>query len=110
MDPIQPLTIQPADISVTAPIGQALDRVKRVLFRPFDLGKWFVIGFAAWLAYLGEQGFSGGGHFGGPPGGGSGNGSFRRGLEDAWDYMMSNLSWIVPLVVVVVVVVLILWV
>jgi molecular chaperone DnaJ len=28
--------------------------VKRVLFQPFDLGKWFVIGFAAWLAHLGD--------------------------------------------------------
>jgi len=26
-----------------------MDRVKRLLFQPFDLGKWFMIGFGAWL-------------------------------------------------------------
>jgi hypothetical protein len=33
-----------------------LERVKRVLFQPFDLGKWFIIGFCAWLAFLGDGG------------------------------------------------------
>ena len=55
------MTIYPTEISVTAPVGQALDRVKRMLFQPFDLGKWFVIGFCAWLAGLGESGGGGGG-------------------------------------------------
>ena len=36
-------------ISVALPISPAMDRVKRVLFQPFDLGKWFMIGFGAWL-------------------------------------------------------------
>ena len=42
-------------ISVTTPISHAIDRVKQVLFNPFDLGKWFTIGFCAWLAGLGES-------------------------------------------------------
>lgn len=29
-----------------------------ILFSPFDLGKWFVLGFSAWLAVLGEGGGS----------------------------------------------------
>lgn len=33
-------------------IGPALERTKQTLFRPFDLGKWFVIGFGCWLAQL----------------------------------------------------------
>jgi hypothetical protein len=33
--------------------------MKKILFQPFDLKKWFVIGFAAWLASLG----AGGGNF-----------------------------------------------
>ena len=111
MNPIQPLTTQPADISVTAPISQALDRVKRVLFRPFDLGRWFVIGFGAWLAHLGEQGWIGGGNFGGGShGGGSGGGSLQREFEHAKDYVMSNLWWIIPVALAVVTLVLILWV
>lgn len=53
-------------ISVTDPIGQAINRAKFITFQPFDLGKWFVLGFVAWLATLGEGGCDGGG------GGGSG--------------------------------------
>ncbi|MHC5059528.1 MAG: DUF7544 domain-containing protein [Planctomycetota bacterium] len=41
-----------ATVSVIDPIGKAIDRVKDVLFNPFDLGKWFVIGFCAWLITL----------------------------------------------------------
>ena len=35
--------------------------MKKILFQPFDLKKWLVIGFAAWLANLGAGG--GGGNF-----------------------------------------------
>lgn len=44
--------------SIGQAIGDAYDWTKHVLFRPFDLGKWFVIGFSAWLAGLGERGGS----------------------------------------------------
>ena len=54
-------------ISVTDPIGRAINRAKYITFQPFDIGKWFVLGFIAWLAALGEGGgFGGGGNF---PGG-----------------------------------------
>ena len=43
---------RPSKVSVIDPISQAIDWVKIMLFKPFDLGKWFVIGFCAWLAYL----------------------------------------------------------
>ena len=42
--------------SVTIPLEQAFNRAKQITFRPFDLSKWFVLGFAAWLATLGEGG------------------------------------------------------
>jgi len=41
-------------ISVIDPINPAFERVKLLLFSPFDLGKWFVVGFCAWLAYMGK--------------------------------------------------------
>jgi hypothetical protein len=47
-------------ISVVDPIGPAIDRVKAMLFAPFDLVRWLVIGFCAWLANLGSGGFHGG--------------------------------------------------
>ncbi len=55
-------------VSVIDPVTPAIDRVKLILFKPFELRKWFVIGFCAWLAYLG----AGGGGGGGPGGGGGG--------------------------------------
>src|SRR2546430_46045 len=50
----------PQSISLTLPVSQAVYRVKRLLFEPFDFGKWFVIGFCAWLAELGRGGVGAG--------------------------------------------------
>ena len=43
-------------IEIFKPFGQAFDLTKKILFQPFDLGKWCVIGFAAFLANLGGGG------------------------------------------------------
>lgn len=59
-------------ISVLGPISPAIRRAGLMTFRPFNLGKWFVLGFVAWLAVLGEGGGGGGG--GGSSGGGGGGG------------------------------------
>jgi hypothetical protein len=40
------------------PLEDALQRTRRLLFQPFDLGRWFVLGFTAWLIHLGEFGSS----------------------------------------------------
>jgi len=96
---------RPAYVSVIDPISPAIERARTILFRPFDLGKWFVIGFSAWLADLG----AGGGGNGGGGGGGGGRGfrrediptQIREGFETAKDYVMANLHWIVPLAVVI---------
>jgi hypothetical protein len=47
---------RPQRVSVLDPIEQAISRVRQMLFSPFDLSKWFVIGFCAWLAMLGQGG------------------------------------------------------
>src|SRR5690348_7325494 len=108
MDPIQPITTRPPEISVTTPVSAALERVKQVLFRPFDLGKWFAIGFCAWLAQLGENG---GGNYNFHTGGGDGKSwrHLRHDLEHAWEYVVSNLFWIIPAVLALVLVCLALW-
>lgn len=41
-------------ISVTEPVGQAIDQAKRICF-PFDLRTWTTLGLVAFLATLGEQ-------------------------------------------------------
>ena len=45
-------------IEIFKPFGEAFELMKRILFQPFDVKKWFVIGFAAWLANLGGGGFN----------------------------------------------------
>ena len=39
-------------ISYSRPLGQAWAHMTGLLFRPFDLGRWFVLGFTAFLAGL----------------------------------------------------------
>jgi hypothetical protein len=93
-------------VSVIDPIGPALERVRTVLFRPFDLVKWLTIGFCAWLARLGSGG-----------GGGGGNRvqyrmdreSVRHDIDRAWTYVSANLDWIIPVAVVTVILFLGLW-
>ena len=45
-------------ISVIEPISSALEKVKSTLFKPFEMGKWFTIGFCAWLTFLGRSGLN----------------------------------------------------
>ena len=51
-------TLQPGQISVVEPIGAAIEKTKQILFRPFNISKWFAIGLCAWLATLGSGGRS----------------------------------------------------
>ncbi len=106
MNPIQPLTPPHREINVVEPVSPALEHVKRMLFRPFDLGKWFVIGFCAWLAFLGERGsgFGGNYNFGNHPG--RSGADFRHGLDQARNYLLNNLDWIIPLAALLVLLVL----
>jgi len=47
---------RPQRVSVIDPIEPTIERVRLMLFEPFDLSKWFTVGFCAWLAYLGQGG------------------------------------------------------
>ncbi len=67
-------------ISVTDPVSQAIERTRTILFQPFQIEKWFTLGFCAFLANL-----AGGGNFnfgGGGSGGGGGGGGGHQGAED----------------------------
>jgi len=99
---------------VTEALEPALDRVKQLLFRPFNLAKWITLGFCAWLAGLGESG--GGGGFSGFNNGGShdfnghnGGEQLRHFYHQARDYVTVNLYWIVPVAVAGAVLCVILW-
>lgn len=117
--PIGPVSDSHREISVVEPVGPALGHVNRMLFKPFDLGKWFTIGFCAWLAQLGGSGGAFHGNFGGnnfnnnKTSGPTGEG-FRHGFEEARDYVMDNLYWIIPVAALLIIVcfamgILILW-
>ncbi len=102
------MTTQTANVSVTLPISPALERVKLLLFRPFDLGKWFVIGFCAWLAALGERGFSFNFNYNRGSQHRLTSAELREWFERARDYVMSNLNWLLPLVIGIVIFVVVL--
>lgn len=102
------MTPQEARISVIDPISPAIERVNLILFKPFNLKKWFVIGFCAWLAYLGQGGGGGGG---GGHGGGRGGRApdVQEAFGQAKEFVLDNLQWIAPLFVVGVILGIILW-
>ena len=112
MNNIQSLSNRPREIGVTEAIEPAYERVKQMLFKPFDLTKWIVIGFCAWLAGLGE---SGGGGFNGYNDanhnfiGDNGGEHLRQAYHQARDYVLANLYWIVPVAITVAVIFVALW-
>jgi hypothetical protein len=112
--PIGPVTNSHKEISVVEPVSPALEHMKRMLFRPFDLGKWFTIGFCAWLAMLGESGGSGGGNFSNGFNNShhnqnSAGESLRNFYGLARDFVSDNLYWIIPAAAAAIILMVALW-
>jgi hypothetical protein len=104
----------PAQVSVVAPIQPAIERTRRLLFQPFSLARWLTIGFCAWLARLGEVGFSGfNGRLFAPRDLQVPDFSGRHGASESWQQvrheLLGNLHWIVPLAAAVACLVVALW-
>jgi len=95
-------------VSTTAPISTAIDRTRHVLFTTGNAGKWFVLGFCAWLSYLGSGGgISIGNPFGGSGGPGGGPGGVTQGDFSAVEsWLKEHLVLIIALVAIAVVLVL----
>lgn len=97
------MTPRPPHVSVIDPISLAFERVRDVLFRPFDIERWFTIGFCAWLAQLGEAGGngSGGGNNRGYGGGGPSDAwdELRDAFESVRDYVSANAHWLIPVAI-----------
>jgi MFS family permease len=92
------------------PFGRAWNRMKAALFRPFDLRKWFVVGFSAFLAGLtrAHNGTGGSGY--------KEHVSFREFLDlpaRGWEWLMSHPGWAVAIafltLVVLAIVVVLTW-
>ncbi len=96
------MTPQETRISVIDPISPAIERVKTVLFQPFVLRRWFVIGFCAWLAFLGSGGGGGGGPTNFPSEQQWDEPQVQESLHHVEEFLVNNLFWIIPLAIIVV--------
>jgi hypothetical protein len=98
---------KPNRVSVIDPITPAINRAKIMLFKPFELRKWFVIGFCAWLAYLGSGGGGGGGgpYFNAPHKPHEQKAQIAEGINSTKEYILDNLYWVIPAVAIVAVVI-----
>lgn len=99
-------------ISYSRPLSLAYQRMKKALFQPFDISKWFRVGFTAWLAGLTDcQG----------SGGNSSNNINQQDLseffnfpETAWNWLIDHPVWsnliILGFVLLIIIISLIIWV
>ncbi len=92
-------------LSVLDPIAAAFGRTGRILFRPFDLKKWFVLGFCAWLARLGTGGGAGGTNWDIPD-----EGTAERELGQVRDWFATHLQLAIGLAVFLILTGILLWV
>lgn len=78
-------------IQYVAPLSRGFERMRKALFNPVDIKKWFVVGFTAFLSGLTDCS------------GGGGSGSSRRGSvnwddviyfpQRAWEWLADNPVW-----------------
>ncbi len=99
-------------ISFAEPLSRAWERMRRILFEPFELAKWLVLGFSAWLAGLAGSGT--GGTAWNSAGDDISHKTHASGLSEAIESVAENLIWM-PLVLlgvlaVLAIVLAILWV
>lgn len=119
MNPADPTPLPPAVrwIDPIWPLESALGTTRRILFKPFDFGKWLVLGFMAWIYQLGDLGIT-------PFQGDNLKADFPRNWEsphtilenlealirDSLEPLSQKLFWLVPLVGFLALVSIALWV
>ncbi len=93
------------------PFSRAWARMKTALFKPFDVHKWFVVGFNAFLAGLMEASNGGGGSRFSKDGN---FGEFIHFPQTAWSWLMDHPGWAVAILfaglVTIAVIVVLTWV
>jgi hypothetical protein len=101
------------NVEYAAPLQRAWARMKGILFNPFDLGKWLVIGFSAWLARLAGGGGGGGVHLN-LKGGRPELLHVRHFLRGIWERLLAHPYWLPIIVcgaiVVLLIVLLLVWI
>jgi hypothetical protein len=81
-------------IQFMEPLSRAWGRMKIALFKPFDIHKWFVVGFNAFLAGLMDATNGSGGARGGKDGN---FGEFIHFPRTAWAWLMDNPGWAIAI-------------
>jgi len=79
-------------LSVTDPIERAIDRTKTILFSPFQAGKWFSLGFCAFLAQLGSSCGNASNSFRSPGGGSNLDENFQAVLDPVKEWLLAHLA------------------
>lgn len=82
-------------IAYFEPLSRAWARTRVILWQPFDLAKWLLLAFAAWVAGLT---FDTGSAVAWRPDSHPGSGNPWRGVDHAWDRIADSAVWL-PLVV-----------
>ncbi len=100
-------------INYSLPLSAGYRRMKKALFQPFNITKWFRIGFTAWLAGLTDCSNNGGGS-GSNNGGGADWSEFFNFPQTAWNWLLDNPLWanliIVGLVLLFIIITVVTWV
>ncbi len=86
------------NVQYVAPLRRAWARMKAILFNKFDLGKWLVIGFSAWLAGLAGGGVGGGFRFN-PSRDHMSSPHVRQALRSAWEHLRAHPNWLALIIV-----------
>ena len=86
------------DISVTRALQQSFDWVKYVLFQNFDIGKWFIMGFCAWISLLGKSGGMSGANFRNFGNHREHNSNF---LHNIWNFVIEHFLLIISITIVI---------
>ena len=81
-------------VSVVVPLKSAMERMQKILFRPFNFAKWMAIGFCSWLAGLAGANLNFNQFHHGE------KSHFGEMFAHSWIYIHQNLSWIIPLSIV----------
>lgn len=108
--PQRTMNLPPSGPSVLAPVSRAIGWTRVVLFRPFEIRKWFVLGFCAWLAWLGRNG--GPGFNWNLSGGNRGRDWERVGREsgqEAWVWVLAHAGMVLVLIAFAFVFLVVLW-
>jgi hypothetical protein len=103
--------VKAMNIQFLEPFSKGWERMKQALFKPFDLKKWFVVGFTAFLANLTDYG-------GGSNYRGAGEHEFNWDdiiyfPQNAWEWLQENPGWftliIMALVLFIILIIFFFW-